>query len=146
VQSQLSHALASRGERQRAQAAAATIGLVERDAVLATQLLEPLLEDPSHDVRVAMLPSLAAAWAKTNDAPKLASIMRGAEKNAMKRLVAAAAFLTLARTEAGQSKAVEGLKKAGSGGGTMARTHAKLALGLIEAKADGLAFLQELVP
>ena len=37
-----------------------------------SQLLEPLLDDPSHDVRVAMLPALAAAYAKTNTPEKLA--------------------------------------------------------------------------
>lgn len=146
VATRLGHALGSRVERTRAQAAAATIGLVERDAALAAQLLEPLLDDPSHDVRVAMLPALAAAWAKTNAPEKLASLMRGSEKNAMKRLVAAAAFLTLARTDTGQAASVEGLKKVVSGGGTMARAYGKLAQGLIAAKADGLAFLQELVP
>jgi HEAT repeat protein len=146
VGSRLGRALASRTERARAQAAAATIGLVDRDAVLAGQLLEPLLDDVSHDVRVALLPSLAAAWAKTNSPEKLASILRGAEKNAMKRLVAAAAFITLAKTDAGKTAATTTLTKLAAGSDTMGRTHAKLALGLIEAKADGIAFLQELVP
>ena len=43
------------------------------------QLLEPLLDDPSHDVRVAMLPALAAAYAKTNEPEKLAGILRDSE-------------------------------------------------------------------
>jgi len=146
VENRLGHALASRTERARAQAAAATIGLVDRNAVLAQQLLEPLLDDPSHDVRVAMLPSLAAAWAKTNTPEKLASILRGSERNAMRRLVAVAAFITLAHTDAGKTAAVATLTKVAANGGTMARTLAKLALGLIDARADGLEFLQELVP
>src|SRR5262249_54146672 len=62
--------LASRAERVRAQAAAAAIGLVDRDAGMTTQLLEPLLNDASHDVRVAMLPALSAAYAKTNTPEK----------------------------------------------------------------------------
>ena len=53
VAARLRRALASRAERERAQAAAAAIGLVDRDAPLTAQLLDPLLEDPSHDVRVA---------------------------------------------------------------------------------------------
>jgi HEAT repeat protein len=146
VSARLGHALASRVERERAQAAAATIGLVERDAVLATQLLEPLLEDPSHDVRVALLPSLAAAWAKVNSHDKLAAILRGAEHNAMRRLVAVAAFITLARTDTGKTAAATTLAKVAQQGGAMARAGAKLAIGLIDAKADGLAFLQEQVP
>ena len=146
VATRLSHALLSRAERARVEAAAATIGLVERDPALASQLLEPLLDDPSHDVRVAMLPSLAAAWAKTNSPDKLASKLRGAEQSSMRRLVAVAAFITLARTEGGKTAAVTTLKKVADGGGTMARHHAKLALGLIAANADGLAFMQELVP
>ena len=146
VAKRLSHALASRFERSRVEAAAATIGLVERDPALASQLLEPLLDDPSHDVRVAMLPSLAAAWAKTNSPDKLASILRGSEMNSMKRLVALAAFITLAKTESGKNAAVATLTKVVENGGTMARSHAKLAMGLVAANADGLAFLQELVP
>jgi HEAT repeat protein len=146
VASRLGHALASRVERERAQAAAATIGLVERDAALAAQLLEPLLEDASHDVRVAMLPSLAAAWAKVNAPEKLAAVLRGSEKNGMRRLVAIAAFITLARTDAGKAAAAAALAKVAASGETMVRSHAKLAIGLIEAQADGLAFLQELVP
>ena len=61
------------------------------------QLLEPLLDDPSHDVRVAMLPALGAAYAKTNEPEKLADLLRDSETNAMRRLVAAAAFVTLAQ-------------------------------------------------
>jgi HEAT repeat protein len=144
--SRLGKALQSRVERDRAQAAAATIGLVERDAKLAAQLLEPLLDDPSHDVRVAMLPSLAKAWAAQNDGPKLGSLLRGTEYNAMRRLVATAAFITLAATDAGQATATAELKKIAAGGPPMARSHAKLALGLIAGNADGMAFLQQLVP
>ncbi|HEU0029710.1 MAG TPA: AAA family ATPase [Kofleriaceae bacterium] len=146
VAARLRRSLASRAERERAQAAAAAIGLVDRDAALTVQLLDPLLEDPSHDVRVAMLPALAAAYAKTNDAEKLAEILRDSEGNAMRRLVAAAAFVTLARTDAGQKAAVATLGKIAKDGPAMARMISKLTGGLIAGKADGMAFLQELVP
>jgi HEAT repeat protein len=146
VAARLRRALASRAERTRAQAAAAAIGLVDRDANLTAQLLEPLLDDPSHDVRVAMLPALAAAFAKLNEPEKLADILRDSEANAMRRIVVVAAFVTMARTEAGQKESAAALAKVASDGPPMARVIAKLAAGLIAGKADGMAFLQELVP
>jgi HEAT repeat protein len=146
VSVRLKRSLASRAEKVRAQAAAAAIGLVDRDAGLTVQLLEPLLSDASHDVRVAMLPALAAAYAKTNTPEKLASLMAGSETHAMRRLVAAGAFITLARTDAGRAASETQLKKLSTGGPPMARSTAKLVAGLIAGKADGMTFLQELVP
>jgi HEAT repeat protein len=146
VSIRLKRSLASRAEKVRAQAAAAAIGLVDRDAGLTVQLLEPLLSDASHDVRVAMLPALAAAYAKTNTPEKLASLMANSETHAMRRLVAAGAFITLARTDAGRTASETQLKKLSTGGPPMARSTAKLVAGLIAGKADGMTFLQELVP
>jgi lipopolysaccharide biosynthesis regulator YciM len=142
----LTRLLGSRAERERAQAAAAAIGLVDRDAQLAVDLLEPLLEDPSHDVRVAMLPALGAAYAKTNEPEKLAAMLRNAETNAMRRLVIAAAFITLAKTEAGSAATESALGKVSKDGPPLARQIARLVAGLIAGKADGMTFLQELVP
>ena len=144
VNLRLRRSLTSRVERERAQAAAAAIGLVDRDAQLTVQLLEPLLDDPSHDVRVAMLPALAAAFLKTNTPEKIAAILTDSEGHAMRRLVAAAAFVTLARTDAGLAALQSVLKKITSP--PMAAHTAKLVAGLIANKADGMAFLQELVP
>jgi HEAT repeat protein len=146
VAPRLKRSLASRAERVRAQASAAAIGLVDRDAMLTSQLLEPLLRDPSHDVRVAMLPALSAAYAKTNTPEKLAALMADSETNAMRRLVAAGAFITLSRTDAGQAATEIQLKKVEASGPPMARRTAKLVLGLVGGKADGMAFLQELTP
>jgi HEAT repeat protein len=146
VVARLHRALGSRAERERAQAAAAAIGLVDRDAQLSVQLLEPLIDDPSHDVRAAMLPALAAAYAKVNDPDKLAAILRDSETNAMRRLVAAAAFVVLARTDSGRTASGTSLGKMAKDGPPMAQQTAKLVLGLITNKADGMAFLQELVP
>lgn len=145
VASRLGRALASRTERERAQAAAAAVGLVERDAALTAQLLEPLLLDPSHDVRVAMLPALAAAYAKTQAPDRLRSLLTGAENNAMRRLVVAAAFVVLARTQPGSQAAIAALNKV-SVDHPLAHATAKLVLGLLGNGADGLAFLQKLVP
>ena len=146
VVARLHRALGSRAERERAQAAAAAIGLVDRDAVLSVQLLDPLIDDPSHDVRAAMLPALSAAYAKTNDPDKLAGILRDSETNAMRRLVAAAGFVVLARTDPGRAAAETALARIAKVGPPMAQQTAKLVLGLITNKADGMAFLQELVP
>ena len=146
VAARLGRSLTSRYERERAQAAAAAIGLVERDAQLAVKLLTPLLEDPSHDVRVAMLASLGSAYAAVNSPDQLAALLSRSEADAMKRLAAAAAFVMLARTEAGRTAAVTALEKIGKSGPTMARRTAKLVSGLIAGKADGIAFLEQLVP
>ncbi|HTJ44976.1 MAG TPA: AAA family ATPase [Kofleriaceae bacterium] len=146
VAARLGHALASRVERERAQAAAAAIGLVDRDAQMAQQLLAPLADDPSHDVRVALLPSLAAAYAKTNSPEQLAAMLDSAETDAGRRLIATAAFLILARTEAGKSAAETSLANIAKSGPPLAARSAKLALGLLASNADGIAFLQQLVP
>ncbi|MCX5745358.1 MAG: hypothetical protein NT062_23010 [Proteobacteria bacterium] len=146
VLARLHRSLGSRAERERAQAAAAAIGLVDRDAQSSIALLEPLLDDPSHDVRVAMLPALGAAYAKTNTPEKLAALMTDSEGNAMRRLVAAAAFVTLAKTDTGAKAADAVLAKIRANGPPMATFTAKLVAGLLTGKADGMAFLQELVP
>ncbi|HEY4176056.1 MAG TPA: HEAT repeat domain-containing protein [Kofleriaceae bacterium] len=147
VAARLTRSLGSRAERERAQAAAAAIGLVDRDAALTAQLLEPLLDDPSHDVRVAMLPALAAAYAKINEPEKLAGILRDSETNAMRRIVVAAAFITLARTDAGKAATEAALGKlVKDDQPPLARHTAKLVGGLIGSKADGMSFLQELIP
>lgn len=146
VAARLGHALVSRAERERAQAAAATIGLVERDAPLAVKLLTPLLDDPSHDVRVALVPSLGAAYAAVNSPDQLAQLLRRSEGRAMQRLAAAAAFVMLARTEGGRTAATDALTKVAARGPILARRTAELSLGLIKANADGIAFFALLVP
>lgn len=146
VASRLGKALGSRAERERAQAAAAAIGLADRDAPLAVKLLTPLLDDASHDVRVAMLGSLGAAYAAVNSPEQLAQLLARSEGHAMRRLAAAAGFLMLARTEAGQAAATAALNKIAERGPTMARRTARLTLGLIAADADGVTFLEQLVP
>jgi HEAT repeat protein len=146
VVARLHRALGSRAERERAQAAAAAVGLVDRDAVLSVQLLDPLIDDPSHDVRAAMLPALAAAYAKTNDPERLGRILRDSETSAMRRLVAGAAFVVVARNDAGKAAAEAVLGKLVKDGPPMAQQTAQLVLSLVTNKADGMAFLQELVP
>ena len=146
VVARLHRALGSRAERERAQAAAAAIGLVDRDAALAVQLLDPLIDDASHDVRAAMLPALAAAHAKTNAPDKLVAILRDSETHAMRRLVGAAAFVVLSRSDAGRAASGTALGNLAKDGPPMAQQMARLVLGLVSNKADGMAFLQELVP
>lgn len=146
VAARLGRSLAARAERERAQAAAAAIGLVERDAQLAVKLLTPLLDDPSHDVRVAMLASLGSAYAAVNSPEQLTNLLQRAEGDAMKRLAAAAAFVMLARTDKGREAATRALDGIAARGPTMARRTARLVNGLIAGKADGIAFLEQLVP
>jgi len=146
VRRRLGNALAARSERTRAQAATACGGLVERDPKAAISLLEPLLDDPSHDVRVAVLPPLAAAYAKLNAAKELSDMLRGSEKHAMKRLVAAAAFLVLAKTKAGRKASIEALEDIAKSGKPLVKVIAALAQGLVQSKANGLAFIPRLAP
>jgi HEAT repeat protein len=146
VAERLGLALTQRSEQLRAQAASASIGMVEREPEKTVELLSPLLEDPSHDVRAAMLPALAAAWNATHKPEQLAAMLRGSEKHAMRRLAVTGAFLVLARTEAGREAAMTVLAHEAKNGPPMARVHAELALGLIESTADGIAFLQLMTP
>jgi hypothetical protein len=151
VKAALQAALASPSEAERARAAAACIGLVDRKtAPEAVALLEPLLDDPSHDVRVALLRPLAAAYAAHNDAELLGKMLRDAEGSAMKRLVAAAAFVvqveTSASPEPAEQKARSVLDGVASGGSPMVRRTAALTAGLIKNHTDGLGFLATLVP
>src|SRR3569623_2016370 len=89
---------------------------------------------------------LAAAYAKTNTPEKLADLLEDSETHAMRRLAAAAAFVTLAKIDAGSAASLASLKKVAADGPPMARHSAKLGAGLIAGKADGLAILHELVP
>ncbi|HEX3477009.1 MAG TPA: AAA family ATPase [Kofleriaceae bacterium] len=146
VIARLHRALGSRAERERAQAAAAAIGLVERDAAAGVQLLDPLIDDPSHDVRAAMLPAIAAGYARTHTPDQLAAILGDSETRAMRRLVAAAAFVVVARGDKSRAAADPALGKLAKDSAPMARQTAQLVVGLVSNKADGMAFLQELVP
>jgi hypothetical protein len=146
AKAELTRRLGARSERVRAQAARAAIGLAETDARAAIELLEPLQDDPSHDVRVALIPSLGKAMAVAMDSKALAKAVRKAERHTTRRLVALAALLTLAGTEAGASEAKSLLESIDDKGRPMAKVSARLGLGLIEGKANGLGFLQSLVP
>ena len=146
VLAQLRLALLSRSEKERSRAARAASGLVERYAQDAELLLVPLLSDPSHDVRVAALPSLAAAYTKTNAPKQLEKMLRDSERDAMLRLVATAAFVVLSQTEAGRPAALEALSRLADKATPLVRSAAALGKGLIEHNADGVAFLQLLVP
>jgi HEAT repeat protein len=147
VVSRLRDALDERSEGNRTQAAAAGIGLVERDAKAALALLEPLLDDASHDVRRAMLPALAAAYAATRPPKELASLLLESERHATRRLALTAAFVVIARGEQRDAALAALAGVAGDEDAPpMARLSARLGTGLIEGGADGLAFLTLLVP
>jgi HEAT repeat protein len=148
VVARLHEDLDERSEGLRTQAAAAGIGLVERDAKAALALLEPLLDDPSHDVRSAMLPALAAAYAATRTPAELAGMLRDAERHATRRLAVTAAFVVLGRSPEKRAEAMNALAGVikDEDVAPMARLDARLASGLVESGADGLAFLTMLVP
>lgn len=146
VTARLQRALEQKSEQQRVRAAAACIGLVERDAEATVKLLTPLLNDPSHDVRAAMLPALATAWNATHTPERLAAMLRGSERDAMRRITATAAFVVLARTDAGREAALAELGKLAGGSASQVQLYAQIGKGLIEASADGLAFLQLMTP
>jgi len=147
VEAMLAAQLGSRSERERARVATACMGLVDRgNPKKAVELLEPLLEDPSHDVRAATLMPLAAAYAATNSPDQLAKMLRGSERNAMRRLVATAAFVMLARTDAGAQAAKAALSELSDGSGQLTKQYARIGRGLVDSNADGISFLRTLVP
>jgi hypothetical protein len=146
VVARLNQSLSSRSEKKRAQAAAACQGLVQSDPKQAIALVEPLLSDPSHDVRSAAIASLATAYATTHSPKELAQLLIDSERRANLRLVAAASFLVLAQGDGGREAAIATLQKVAEGGPPLARQTAALAQGLISSQADGITFLQELVP
>ena len=120
--------------------------LEKTDTLVDFTMRERLYAGRDHPDIAGSLNNLGAAYAKTNEPEKLAGILRESETNAMRRLVVAAAFITLARTDAGRAATESALGKVVKSGPPMARQTARLVGGLIGAKADGLAFLQELVP
>ncbi len=94
----------------------------------------------------ASLNARYSSQVRTNGSSKPSARMRGSERDATRRLVATAAFLILARTEAGSDAARTALETVVKQGPALARRNAELALGLITARADGIVFLQQLVP
>jgi len=146
VATRLAVALANRSEAIRAKAAAASQGLVLQDPAAARALLEPILGDESHDVRVALLAPLANALAATMDAPEIAKLLVASEARANRRLVAAAAFWVLSSNEATREAATSELQTLAAKGPPLGRDLAALVLSLRQRSADGLAFLSLLVP
>ena len=146
VEDRLRRLLASPSERERARAAQAARGLAQRDPKRAAALLEPLFADPSRDVRVALLPSLATAYAASRKPLELVAMLDGSETQPTRRLVVVAAFVMLAENRATRDGAVAALEKVTREGPPLARLFGQLGRGLISSSADGLAFLAELVP
>ena len=73
-------------------------------------------------------------------------MLRGSERDAMRRMTATAAFVVLARTDAGREAALAELSKLAGGSPSQVQLYAEIGKGLIEASADGLAFLQIMAP
>lgn len=146
VVSRLQAALQERSETLRVKAAAAALGLVAQTPAKAIEVLEPLLEDPSHDVRVAMLEPLAAAYAGSMQPEALGKMLMNAERNPSRRLVAISAFLIMTTSkESGEAARAE-LKSVATKGPAFAKEGAALALGLLKSDADGIRFMKLLVP
>jgi hypothetical protein len=139
--------IASPSDAVRARAARAAGALAARGEAAAGKLLEPLLVDPSHDVRVAAVGSLAALWATTQSAGELGKRLAGAEANSLKRHVALAALVlqALRLPDKAEAAAAELSKLAGSAP-PFAQLFAQLGVGLVAARADAPAFLAPLVP
>ena len=93
-----------------------------------------------------MLRSLATAYASTLKPEELASMLRNAESDPTRRLVATAAFIVQAQNPATKEPAVAALTKVVEGGPPLAKLIGRLGLGLIDSNADGFTFLSTLVP
>ncbi len=146
VAARLGRDLASRSEAVRSKAVTASQGLVTQDSAAARTLLEPVLQDESHDVRVALLEPLARALAATMEPAALTKLMIKSESRANRRLVAAAALWVLASDDATHDAATTQLQKVANDGPPLSRDLAALVLSLRQRSASGLAFLSLLVP
>lgn len=142
----LSALLESPSERERARAALAARGLAERDPKAAIALLEPLYADPSRDVRAALIRSLATAYAASVKPAELGTMLAESETRPTRRLVVAAAFVVLSEQKGKRDAASAALEKAVKDAPPLAKLDGRLTMGLISSSADGLTFLQKLVP
>ncbi len=137
--------LASPSDAVRARAARAAAALAARPGSGAGKLLEPLLRDASHDVRIAAVGALAIDWAVNLSATDVARKLRDAEGRALERLVALDALLWQARG-AQRADALAELGKLAKGGPPFAALFAQLGLSLLATGADGAAFVALLIP
>lgn len=147
VAARLKAALQDRSEVIRANAVRASAGLVAQSPKQAIEILVPLLRDPSHDVRVALVEPLAIAYASTLNQSELRTLMTSSESLANRRLVATAAFLVEAGVDdAGHKATLETLDSIAQEGPPFAKEYATLAINLLKSSAEGLEFLTVLVP
>jgi len=145
VVSRLRGELASQSERVRARAARAGLGLARRDGKVALELLGPLVDDPSHDVRAAALPALAAAKAALESPEAVATELRSHEDHATRRIVAAAALVAMARVDEKSAAATAVLGDVAESGPPLASLAAEVAQGLVRSGSDA-AFFGLLLP
>jgi hypothetical protein len=108
-------------------------------------VLEPMMDDPSHDVRARVLSGLAYALAQIHPPDELRDRLEHSERHATRRLVAVGALILRARAEA-EGPSVAALREVADSGPPMAQQAARLGLGLFSSSADGLEFLASLVP
>ena len=130
---------------------AAVVGSLLRLGWPTGRLVETLRARPA--LMDGPLGPLAEAYAATNSPAQLAEMLRDSEENAMKRLVAAGAFMVLGRTDAGRtsaSAALLGVAKDEDGAPLVRKTAAALTAWLgerfigarIEADLDATPALQ----
>jgi len=146
VAERLSYSLASRSEAIRVKATTASLGLVTHDPVAGLALLEPLLLDSSHDVRVALLRPLATSYAGTLEVNAIVKLLGDSEDRANRRLAAAAALWLLSGSADTREAATTGLQSIAKDGPPLAQQSAALVLSLRANKAAGMEFLTLLVP
>ena len=146
VKERLRDGLSNRSEDDRARAARAAEGLAERDPEQALAFLEPYLEEPSHDVRVALLPAFAKALSRARTANELSAELGETEANASRRIFMAAALGIQAETNGREGDASVVLKQLGEDGSPFVAELAKTTVGLLENRSDILGFFSQLMP
>jgi hypothetical protein len=144
VAERLQRLLGAASEAERAKAATAGAGLVATDAKRALAVLEPVLADPSHDVRAALVGSLAAAYAQLRKPDDLAAALADAEDDATRRLALATALALRAAAEDG-APARAALAKVAKDGPPLARIVAAIVVGTLDG-GDPAGVLVSLVP
>ncbi len=138
----------SLSESSRVEAVIAANALADRAPELVIGMLEPLLQDASHDVRVALLGSLSSVYAKHRPSKHLAENLLQSEMRPMYRLVL---LLSLVKQSQDGKKETEEsirsiLQQVVETGPAFAAQFSKLAQRLIAINADAYSFLSNFVP
>ena len=142
----LNQLLRQRSERVRRAAAEALGEIAQREPAMVLPVLERVLTDSAHDVRVAAGRGLAVAWAAQKVPATLAQILVQSEADSSKRFVALEALILRAADESAQAPVRTALEGVTKNGPPLARLAARVGLAFVGAPVEDLrTFLDRLL-